>query len=358
MHLELINLRQAIWLLVTSITVTYHLLFVRFAGFYAGRNSWISLVVATLTGLGSLLIVIMLMHRRPGQNLIQLSVTLFGRWVGRAVGVIFIWYFLHVTALLVRNFGDFMRLVMPETPILVLVGVGLALVTYSARHGIEVIARANDVILPVLVLTGSLASIMLTKDKQYHYLLPILEHGWVPVMRGGLALQGLLAETVLLAMFGACLRPAARPYYKGLWSMLAISLLAVGPITGPVAVFGIESVRAMTYPTFEEIKHINVAEFLANLDVMGILLWTLGSFVKATVLLWAAASGVATLCHLKDHRSITTPLAFIIGVLAYWVADSNIEMNYFLRAVFPVYSITVGVGLPLVLLLWSVICSR
>ncbi|HEY3367857.1 MAG TPA: endospore germination permease [Symbiobacteriaceae bacterium] len=347
---ERISLRQAAMLLVTALTSTGHLLFVRIVAHYAGPDDWISLIAATLAYAALFLAVIRLVSILPGRNLVEISVAVTGPVVGRVLGLVFIWYFLHVGAMLVRHFGDFIRLSMPTTPLSVVIGVTLGLVTYAAKKGIETVARANDIVLPLLLCLGLMASVLLHKDKRYVELLPVLELGWAPVFRGGMALLGLFAEAAVFGMFGSFLSSADRPYHRVLWAVVVIGVLFIGPITGSTAVFGINSVQNMVYPTFEELKRIEVADFVANMDVVGVFLWTLGSFVKASVFLWAAATGLASLANLGDYRPVITPLSLIMGGLAILIGGNGPEVQRFLNVTYPIYGIAVGILLPWLLL--------
>ncbi|MDF2627883.1 MAG: spore germination protein [Symbiobacteriaceae bacterium] len=348
-----INVRQAAMLLITPVTATGHLLFVRIVYRYAGKDGWISLLLALVLGGAGLWVMVRLLRRHPGKNLLQIGEDLFGATLGRALGLLFVCFLLYIGAVLLRSFGDFMRLVMPATPIVVLMGVLIGLAARTCRKGLEVIARANDILLPLLIVTGATLSMLVSKDKEPRHLLPILENGWRPVWAGALSLQGLFAETVLLGFFGHALGSGRRTLPRVLWIMAILGVMFLGPVTGPTTLFGPASVRAMVYPTWEEVKHIQFADMIGNLDVMGVLLWTLGSSVQATLLLWGASNGTAWLIRSGDYRPLVTPLAIIVLALAVLVSDHGGELTRFLGAGYPLLSITVGVLLPLVMLVWT-----
>ncbi|HWI61152.1 MAG TPA: endospore germination permease [Symbiobacteriaceae bacterium] len=353
-----ISARQAAMLLITPITAIGHLLFVRIVFRYAGRDGWISLLIALSLGAVGLAILIRLLLRHEGMSLLQICQTLFGPVLGRCVGLIFIGYIILINAIVLRSFGDFMRVVMPQTPIIALIGVMAFLGARTARMGLEVVARANDVLLPLLMLTGALVSLMVSKDKQPRHLLPIMEHGWQPVLTGAVALQGLFAEMVLLGLFGGAVAGGRRALPKLLWVMAILGVMFIGPVTGPTTLFGPASVRAMTYPTWEEVKHIQIADMVGNLDVMGVLLWTLGTSVQTSLLLWASSTGVSWFAGLSEHRAVVAPVTVLTVVLAVLSGSSALNLKEFLARSYPVLSITVGVLLPLLLLLWTEVRLR
>lgn len=345
-----ISLLQAVLLVITTVTSTGHLLFVRIVAHYAGRDGWLSLLVALgLWGAG-LLLTLRLLARHPGRSLVEISRARLGPIAGWIAGLVLVGYFALVNAVVLRSFADFMRLTMPQTPLIVMILVMLALAAGTSRLGVEALARANEVVLPLLIVTGMLVSIMVSKDKQARYLLPILEQGWEPVFAGALALTGLFAEAVVLGMLASAVQLPERSTGRAMWVVVVLGVMFLGPITGPTAVFGIANVRAMFYPTWEEVKIVQVAEFTAHLDVMGILLWTLGTFVKTSVLLWCTATGVASLGGVRAARPLVLPVAAITAALAMLLGGSTVEMLDFLTKTYPLLSIAVGIGLPTVLL--------
>lgn len=346
-----ISLLQASMLVVTTLTSTGHLLFVRTVAFYAGRDGWIALLIATSAFAVMLLILAGLISRLPGKNLVEMSLAVFGPVAGRIVGLAFVWYFLHVAALLIRTFGEFLHLSMPQTPLSAVTLITLMLVVYASRKGIEVQGRANDLILPVLLAMGMTASVVLAKDRRHAELLPVLEYGWLPALQGAASLIGLFSESVVFGMVASAIRPGGRQIYRSLWTAAIIGVMFIGPITGSVALFGAENVRTMVYPTFEEMKRIQVAEFIGNLDVLGVVLWTAGSVIKAVLFLWAAATGLASLLGLRNHRPLIAPLGLITGGLAFILTGNRMELERFLTDTYPVYGITIGSLLPLLLLI-------
>jgi spore germination protein KB len=348
-----ISVRQAAMMLITPVTATGHLLFIRIVFRYAGKDGWISLLIALVLGGAGLWVMVRLLQRHPGKNLLQIGESLFGAYAGRALGLLFVCFLVYISAVLLRSFGDFMRLVMPATPIVVLMGVLIGLAARTCRKGLEVIARTNDILLPLLVVIGALLSMLVSKDKQPRHLLPILENGWQPVLAGALALQGLFAETVLLGLFGHALGSGRRTLPRVLWIMAILGVMFLGPVTGPTTLFGPANVRAMVYPTWEEVKHVQFADIIGNLDVMGVLLWTLGSSVQATLLLWGASNGTAWLIRVQDYRALIMPLAIIILALSVLVSDNARDLTNFLGAGYPLLSITFGVLLPLLMLVWT-----
>lgn len=349
MGTERISLMQAGMLVITTVTSTGHLLFVRIAAHYAGRDAWLSLLVALGIWSAGLLLTLRLAARHPGKSLVAISRTTLGTVPGWIAGLGLVSYFTLLAAIALRSFADFMRITMPQTPLVVLILVMALLAAATSRLGVEVLARANDLLLPTLIVVGMLVSIMVSKDKQARYLLPVLEHGWQPVWAGALSLVGLFAEACVVGMLAAVVRTPARRYGLVLWLVPVLGVMFLGPITGPTAIFGIHNVRAMFYPTWEEVKVVQVSEFTAHMDVMGILLWTLGTFVKTAVLLWSTATGAASLAGLKTARPLVLPLTAFTAAMAMNTGDSTVDMLDFLTRTYPLVSIAAGMGIPALL---------
>ncbi|HER2209582.1 TPA: GerAB/ArcD/ProY family transporter, partial [Streptococcus pyogenes] len=71
-----------------------------------------------------------------------------------------------------------------ETPVLVTSIALMSLCAYAAYKGIRSLAFTAGLILPLVVLLGFYVAIVNTQYKDYSRLLPVLEHGWHPVLHG------------------------------------------------------------------------------------------------------------------------------------------------------------------------------
>lgn len=350
-----LSMLQVFFLLTAMIVSTGHFLFVRVILIYTGRDGWMVILPSIIVGMLVLIALMRLNKRFPQQTLIEITIATFGKWLGRLVTLPYLLLFMAIPALIIRAIGDFLPTTMPYTPYAVITSIIVFLACMTVRLGIEVIGRCALLILPVLILLGILASILTLKDKHYEYVLPMLQTSFSGYLRGTVLLSALFCESVVVGMVIWNVRKRELKTKHTILFFAIIGLMFLGPLTGPVAVFDIESVRKFNYPTYEEIRYIEVANFLERLDVLGVVLWAGGSFLKIAVFLYSLTLGTAQWVGLKDHRPLIFPFAIVLLLQATNFASSRAEVWVYLMKVFPLYTLAVGLLLPWLTLLVATI---
>ncbi|MDO9573881.1 MAG: GerAB/ArcD/ProY family transporter, partial [Candidatus Contubernalis sp.] len=140
-----ISIRQATLLMVTTVLATAILFLPAISTRQALQDAWISTIIATTNGVLIALLVVTLMRRFPAQTLIQYSEDIMGKFIGKIIGLGYIWFFLSTNAIIVREFGDFMvAAFMPRTPLLVFNAMIVILAIMAVKSGLEPLSRMNE----------------------------------------------------------------------------------------------------------------------------------------------------------------------------------------------------------------------
>jgi spore germination protein KB len=342
---------QALMLGISSITVTGHLLFIPVIINHAGRDCWLAVIAALLPAMLIGYVVASLAKLYPGLSLVEYVQRIVGKWAGKLLALLFLFFFFHDAALSIRGFGEFFTsAITPRTPILIYHAAIVILAVYAVRNGIEVLARTNAIFLCTMIPVGLTASIFTHKDKDYSNFLPILENGFGPAMMGALNLVGLYSTFLVLAMVFPYVNKQAKLKRASIVTMIILVVMFLGPVTGPVALFGGERSMGLSFPTFQMLRDIQVAE-LQRLDILAIYLWSLGSFSKIALFLFAVTRGLAQLLKVDDYRVLAAPVGALLVIFSLLLSDNFIEIYHFLQETYPLYAVSIGLALPLMLLL-------
>lgn len=349
---------QAMMLGVSSIIVTGHLLYIPIIIFHSGRDSWLSLLITIIPAILIGLTVALLSLRYPGCSMVEYTQIILGKWLGRLVVIMFLFYFMHEASLSIRGFGEFYTsAITPRTPIVVYFIAILILAGYAIRCGLEVLARTNQAILLFLIPIGIMASILTHKDKDYQNFLPILEDGIVTVFPGVLSLVSLYSSFFVLSMVFQNLSNTKQLKKYSLLTMLILVVMFIGPITGVIAIYGEERATGLYFPTFQILRDIEIGTF-QRIDILGILLWSLGNFSKVALFLYAIVLGFAQLFKLDDFKILVVPVGALLTIISILNSEDFIGIYRFLRDFYPYYGTFVGLILPLGLLMVSFIRGK
>lgn len=348
-----ISPRQAIFLLVTSRLATVAGTMELLTANRAEHDAWLSGVLALLLSAAGLLLVLRLVHRFPRHTLVEASRIALGPWIGTAVAGFFLFYYLNIGAMILRLYADFFATTaLPRTPISVILFVGMLPAAYAVRGGLETIARANDLILPVFLLVMG-AWLLTLPDWRFERLQPLLySPGW-DLVQGSLVAAAWDAEYALLAM----IRPAIYTPTRFKWQMGAFAglLLArageVAPAVGAIALFGHSFIAQSTFPMWDLVRNIAIADFVERVEAIIFVAWGLAVFVKISLYWHAVALGSGQMLGMADYRRLALPLGCLMAALAVTSFDSLSEVQFFDATAFPLYSLTVQCGIPAGILL-------
>lgn len=143
-----ISWRQVAFLIATSrlaLIITYPVLFSLPP---ANHDVWLNALGAMLLFPLLLLPLLALARRFPQQTLVQYCQALLGP-MGKIIGLLYIWFFVHLGAIYLRQFTElFTSVTMPETPPVVFSVAMAVLAAAAVRSGLEVIGRMVELIGP------------------------------------------------------------------------------------------------------------------------------------------------------------------------------------------------------------------
>ncbi len=220
-----------------------------------GRDGWMSVLPGLAVGIPYGLMVLSLVEQYPGKSLLQISETLFGKWIGKVIGIIYIIISGYLGGLLLGQAGDIYQVsIMTLTPISVFELGGILLVFYLVTSGIEVLARFSEVLFPLIVIALLLNVGLSIPRIEQGELLPILSQGLKPLFWAGIKVVP-FAMTYILFLAGiAAFLPTGKKelgqFKTGIWrSLLLVGILDTLVVLMQILVFGpAETIRLDTDP--------------------------------------------------------------------------------------------------------------
>ncbi|MBH0330934.1 spore gernimation protein [Brevibacillus brevis] len=155
----------------------------------AGHDAWISVVLAGLVTHLTLWIIIKTMQKYPSADIYGIQDDVFGRWLGTAVSIIYITFFIMTAGIILRSYIEVVQTwVFPNLPTWILSGIILFLAYYTIVGGIRVIAGYT--------FFSIIATLWLVFDiyfplqfARWEYLFPIMDTSFENLFRGMLAMS-------------------------------------------------------------------------------------------------------------------------------------------------------------------------
>lgn len=293
----------------------------------AGRDMWLSPIIASLSGFLTVYLVYQLHKLFPGESIVQYSTRIVGTFLGKVCGFLVLFNFLYSNGNIIRQYGDFIvGSILFDTPLVAVIGSIVLLCAITVRAGVEVLARAAQVFVPIVVILYAILLILMVPAMKVDHMLPMLERGVIPILKGALTPQGWFSEVILFSF----LLPFRVDQEKGMRTGLITVVSAMLALTlinfSTLLVLG-EEVSFMTYPFYTAIQLISYADFFENIDSVVIATWVTGAFIKISVFYYAMALGTAQFLRLDDYRPVVLPLGFLLVVFSFWTAPNLSQLS-------------------------------
>ncbi|MDF2547313.1 MAG: hypothetical protein K0R93_2211 [Anaerosolibacter sp.] len=319
------------------------------SGAGAKREVWLAILLGMTGGILLSLVYARILYLFPNQNLCDIVLHIFGKYIGGLIIVLYSWFAFHLGALVLRNFGEFIITVaLPETPMIVPMILLSFLCIWVSKEGIEVLGRWGElfiIFLGIIMLTTLSFS---TTEVEINHIRPFLLEGWAPVLKGAFSsLTFPFGETVVFLMVLSCLQQRGSAFKTYPIGILIAGLLLTAFGARNILVLGSEKAMVTYFPSYAAVSRIDVAEIFTRIEIVVSVSFIISGMVKISICLMAASRGLAKLTGLGNYRIIITPVGLLMVNLSYFIYGSIMEMVEWAFKVWNFYALPFQVILPI-----------
>jgi spore germination protein KB len=242
---------------------------------------------------------------------------------------------------------------MPETPIYIFNLLFAATVVIAVSYGIEAIARSYGIFIYLISILFILSMVMVIPAVKIDYILPVCEKGPTPILKASLQLSSILIYPLvplftLFSINSNNSNQTRKAFYKGY--LFGSSLVALSIIFS-ILVLGSTITASAQYPLFQVAKNINLGTIFTRLEFIVAGVWIITLLSRGIIYFYAGTVNLASLLRLKDHKKIILPLGLIIFIYSGIVFSDVINQNDWDTFVWPLFSMTFGLLLPLTMVI-------
>lgn len=308
----------------------------------ARADAWLAAFAALILAYAVSAVFLAVRPRRPDQSMPDWIVEIGGPYLGAVLNVVYMLFFIIMTALLLRQVVEIVSLaVLPRTPRAVITALLAICSALAARLGIEVTARAAQ----IYTLFGSVGiAIVLVSIAPYadlRNMQPVLASGLRPVLAGSLPTLACLALSVASVWLAPYVRSKKDLVTSVMWSTAVSGLVIFLLVVTSQGIFGYRGIQRMLVPALTMARAVRIGRVFERIDVIIVGMWLLIAFVSIALYTYLASTQVAWLGGSRHYRPVVLPLTGLICVLSLVLARSDAALSDF---------ITVGAFAPYVLL--------
>lgn len=273
-----------------------------------GRDGWMSVLPGFALGIPYGLMVLSLLEQYPHKNLLQISAMLFGKWIGKIIGVLYLLITGYFGGLLLGQLGDIYEgSAMPLTPIGVFYLGGILLVLYLVWAGIEVFARFSEVVFPLIVIALVLNVGLSIPRIEQGEAMPILSEGLIPLFGGGVKVAPFAMEYILFLAGILTFLPTGKQELgqlkTGVWrAVFLVGTLDMFVVLMQILVFGpAETIRSV-YGLLVLGKMVEVSRTFAGVESLFLGVWLGAAVIKIGAFFFMLTWGLETVFSLKGLK--------------------------------------------------------
>lgn len=325
----------------------------------AKQDGWISSIMAFLLFTPMAAVYIRIINLFPGDNLYQIIAKVFGNFTGKLFVLLYTLYSLHVGALVMRNFSEFISIVaLPLTPQIVLLIFLLIISVAMVKSGVEALGRWSKYIFPLVAFVIISTFLIGLKDSGFSAFKPIGGVGIKTIMSSAFTTFSFpFAESVLiLPLFSSVsMRENTREvFFRSILICLFLNLVI---IVRNLTILGVQPYNMLCFPSYSAVSVISIGDFFTRFEVLIGMTTLLAGFIKICVCLFAAVIGISGLMNFNDYKPLAYPAGLLMLTLAVIIYRSSIEMFDWVKT-YRYYALPFQVIMPIIIWLGAELKKR
>lgn len=316
------------------------------------QNTWIVLIVGFFISLLLLLVYLSISSKFPGKSLIEINSQIYGRYLGKMISIIYIYYFWFIISTHIRFISDFFSTYLfSETDISVFIIAVMLVSMYAVRKGIEVIGRTGLVLSIFSLIIAVLITILNIKDIHLSNFLPVLQIGLKEIIQGVNAMVAIpFGEVIVFLMFFPYVNDKERIKKSAIRGFTIGSIYFLIIILRNTAVLG-NIVSFYVLPSYQVAKLIDIGEIVTRVEALIAMALLFNVFLKICIYYYAAVLSTAQLFKLSNYRPLVMPIGIISIVMSMSMFNSPVDEAYVAANIYPVFAIPIIIILPIISLI-------
>lgn len=289
----------------------------------ANQDIWIVLLLSIPYTILLGLPILYLSNKFNDLTIIQYSEKIFGKFIGKIVGLYYTGYILLFAIILVATLVEILNSTMfPETPTWTTALIMLITCIYIAYKGLEAIARGAEIFVPFIFGVIFLFIILGYKTYDFSILLPILKDStFKEINMGAIDRSVKFTDIMILAMLTPHLERKEDLNKNFIKSVVYSSVSIIFVALATQASLGIDYSKHTNFPFFIFTRLINLFDFIQRIEALFVVAWITGNIGKISGYIYFTTVAFSQIIKRKNNQPYIIPVAIIILIVTIIVKD-------------------------------------
>jgi len=302
-----------------------------------GQDSWLVTIISGILCLGLIWFYRTLMVMFPDKDLLEVLEEVYGKVLGKIIGVSYVWFFFTLAALNTNDLGDFVALtLMSKTPHVVLTVMCLAVSAWAVKDGVSVVTHYSGFFMLVAIVV-LITSILLTVNQiDLGNFLPLLDMPFLSYVHGVHIIATIpFGELVVFLMITPAVSLAeCDPGKRLLGGFVIGGLTVLFVLLRDIAVLG-NTLPMFTLPALVTHRLVNIGTVFSRMEILFAVILIMLLFFKITFLYYVSVLSLARLANLTSYRRLILAAGALIVAYGLTLYHSPIEHSAWARETTP-----------------------
>ena len=354
---EAISERQAIILIIMFILGNTLLVG---TGGQAKQDAWIAVIISILWCILLVLMFSRILYLYPGKDLFDILQIVMGKFIGKIVSVLMIWFAFHSGTLVFKILSDFTSvIVLNQTPVgLPMIFFALLLI-WSLKEGIEVLGRWAEFFIWIVIIIILITTALTIPQMDICRIKPILNNGLSPILKGAFSSFSFpFAQIIIFTMVFSNISKV-----KNYRRTFMVGLLVAGGFIllltfRNILILSNNTVSRVYFPSTMAISLIALGQMFERLEMLVSIEFLACVFIKISICIFAVCNGITKVFGLSDYKFIATPITLLMFNFTFFIYQNSMETKFFATNIWQYYSFVFEVIIPLVIFILAEIKSK
>ncbi|URZ18477.1 GerAB/ArcD/ProY family transporter [Clostridium felsineum] len=356
---ELISTNQFVWMLFSIITSFTTLQIPGLLIFHAKRDAWIAVILAWCLDVLLAIVYAYMGVRFPGENFVQYSISILGKYVGKILGLMFPLFFLMVASLLTRSVSILIsNTILTKTPTAIIFASSYIFIAYGAKKGVETVGRVSEILGPIYLISFIALFIFVSPEVKLDRIRPIFNESIYTIFSGGIFILTFIGICIMMGMYiPVCNRIRNGFLAKFIAVSIGASVISLLVIFS-TCIFGVQNTSNMVNPGVNLARMISFGNSIDRIEVIWFVIAISAALMTGVSLIWASSLEISQIIGMSDYKPLVYPLSLIAAILGIISFDNNTEVFNFIIYVYPFIGIFVETGLELFLFVMALVLKK
>jgi len=326
-----ISMRQALMLIVTMVFSPAVRLFSSFVSGRGDQSSWIAPFFSGLFMIIFVFVLWAIIKRK--KNFYQHLEFSLGNKISKVIGIIYVIWGILLTGIQMRYYAQRVASTIyteigMDIFILILAGICI----YSLKNGIAVLARMNELLLPLIIVVSVILLAFLSPDIETRVLVPIYD--WKSLTHVAVFNAASFGYITFVLFFLDEIKEKNKFKKQAIWGIIAVTLFTVWMFITVIGTLGPSIIEKLPYPFFSVVKQISLGEFLQHIEAFVITLWILSDFVLISFISAATLKIIGEITGKRNTKELLFPYFSLCITLVPMMGRTNFELELLSEKVF------------------------